>query len=133
MARGFSLIELIIVLLIIGVLCNFALANYQQYRLKSQRVEASLALKNLALNLNHYFNLHHSYKGASLSKLHIAQFTQGGYYQLNIDQLTNTEFIISASPRLSQIQDIKCEKLILDSLGNETASGHSSQAEQDCW
>lgn len=48
--RGFTLIELMIVVALIGILAAIAYPSYQQYVLKSKRTEAKAALMDLAQN-----------------------------------------------------------------------------------
>ncbi|MDF2940631.1 MAG: pilE [Gammaproteobacteria bacterium] len=131
--KGFSLTEIIIVLLIIGILCSFAPPNYHRALIKSHRSEATVALENLSLSLEHYYNIHHSYCGASLEKLSIPDLTKSRYYELSIQQLRNNRFVLDAKPLASQTRDTECGTLSLDSLGNEGASGYSSNPQQDCW
>ncbi|MDF2529983.1 MAG: pilE [Gammaproteobacteria bacterium] len=131
--HGFSLNELMIVLLIISILCSFAIPSYQHYLIRSRRTDATLSLQYLAANLDHYYNQYHTYQNASLDKLHVSALSKSGYYQLSIEQTDETSFMLTASPIGPQAQDKKCGVLSLDSIGNESARGSSADPEHDCW
>lgn len=131
--NGFSLMEIMIALAIIGIVSSYAIPHYQDYLRRNHRAEASMALENLALNLDHYYNLNQSYNGASLEKLNIPARTHSGLYQLAIQKATDDSFVVTASPLGAQTMDAQCGELRLDSVGNESATGTSPNPEQDCW
>jgi len=54
-SRGFTLIELMIVLLVIAVLASIAVPTYRQYVLRSHRVEAKSALLNVAAEQEKFY------------------------------------------------------------------------------
>lgn len=58
---GFTLIELMIVVVIIGVLVSFAFTNYQRYVMKSNRAEAKTELLNTATRLQRCYTLYGRY------------------------------------------------------------------------
>ena len=49
--RGFTLIEIMIVVAVIGVLAAIAYPNYQQYVIKTKRTEAMSEMQNIASQL----------------------------------------------------------------------------------
>jgi type IV pilus assembly protein PilE len=53
--RGFSFIELLIILTVIGILMSIAIPNYQQHRIKANRVAAQAALLDIASRQRQYF------------------------------------------------------------------------------
>ena len=53
--RGFTLIELMIVVVILGVIAAFAIPSYQDHLRKSKRSDARAALSDLAARQEQYF------------------------------------------------------------------------------
>ena len=59
--KGFSLIELLIVMLVIGVLATIALASYPYMRSKSGDAAAKSDLKNAAIYQEDYYSTNQTY------------------------------------------------------------------------
>jgi len=58
---GFTLIELMIVIAIIGILAAIAVPQFSKYREKSMDSHAKAALRNLAVAQEHYYYYHSIY------------------------------------------------------------------------
>ncbi len=59
--KGFTLIELMIVVAIIGILAAVAIPAFMDYMKKSKKTEASLQLNKIAKNSKVYFNTNSQY------------------------------------------------------------------------
>lgn len=63
MQSGFTLIELMMVVVIIGILASIALPNYQNYVKKTRIADATAALADYKVKLEQYFQDNHTYVG----------------------------------------------------------------------
>ncbi|KPJ68111.1 MAG: hypothetical protein AMJ43_01520 [Coxiella sp. DG_40] len=118
---AFTLIELVIVLAVVCVLTCTAYSNYQNYVVKAHRVNAAIALMNLAAGMERYYNNNHSYRGASLKNMRIND--NSDFYRLKITSENDTAYLIEAIPVGMQVKaDKKCGTLILNQLGEESVS-----------
>ncbi|WP_051555266.1 type IV pilin protein [Legionella fairfieldensis] len=139
--KGFSLIELIVVLAIFGILITIAYPDYQRTIIRTRRVEGQTALLELACRLEHYFTEHRTYKGATLgnnaSNIMSNHSLQNGYV-LRIVSQTDSSFALQAIPDKTQaFEDKDCQTLTLDNLGIRGITANSdttplATADQ-CW
>ncbi|MCC2666185.1 MAG: pilE [Gammaproteobacteria bacterium] len=130
--QGFSLIELIITLTLIGILTALCLPIYSRHIIEEHRLDAKIALEKLAATLEEYFIAHNSYQGATLDIVKSPSFIAKNNYQLIITALSNNYFSIAAKPLSQQArQDAACGTLMLNSLGKKAITGIGKLT--DCW
>jgi type IV pilus assembly protein PilE len=105
---GFTLIELMIVVVIIGILAKVAMPNYSQYVVRSSRSAAQGELLALAsvqekifLNSNNYaFSVTGAYNGTSAGGLGLTSGkTQDGKYTITLDITAASQtYTLTATP-----------------------------------
>jgi type IV pilus assembly protein PilE len=129
-SQGFTLIELMIVVLIIAILAAIAMPSYQNYVMKSRRSDAKVALVAIQLAEEKWRANNTSYT-STLSNLGLTSSSPAGYYTLSV-ALTNG-YTITALATGVQASDTGCAQLILNQAGNKTANNSAGTAVTNCW
>jgi len=132
--RGFTLIEVMMVVAVLAIVVSFGLPSYREQVMKSRRAEGMGELLELADRLERFYSDRGSYEDATLGNggtdIYRAT-TDKGHYALTIDAQDAVTFTISATPQGTQAKD-KCGKFTLTSLGVRSVSGGSLSTD-DCW
>lgn len=127
-AKGFTLIELMIVVLIIGIISAIALPAYTKYVRDTRRGVAQGCLVELAQFMERYYTTNMKYQNAVLPATNCsADLTDFYTFSFNGTPTANT-FSVQAVPQGDQTND-NCGTLRLDEQGNKTNTG----ARTDCW
>lgn len=128
--RGFTLIELMIVVAIIGVLSAIVYPNYTQYVIDSRRATAAACLTEQSQLMERYYTTNLTYVGATLPAVQQCRTDLTGFYQFGIvlSAATPRQYDISAAPINGQLNnDSKCGcALTLDQTGAKGTSGEDS-------
>ena len=134
---GFTLIEVMITVVIIGILASIAYPSYQESVMKSRRVDAQGALLGFANAMEHYFTVHNTYVGATnagASAIFSATSPVNGataYYNLTINAADANAYTLNAAPIGAQAND-RCGTLMLAQTGARGFTGAGVTA-ADCW
>jgi type IV pilus assembly protein PilE len=140
---GFTLIELMVTVTIVGILASIAYPSYQDSVMKSRRADAKGALLGFENAMERYFTGHNTYLGAGAGGGNTGTPTifsatspvDGGtaYYDLTIDAATASTYTLNATPAGVQAND-KCGTLTLTHTGVKGIAGAASGVTvADCW
>lgn len=125
--QGISLIEVIIGVAIVAIIAAIGLPNYQQYRLRSYRLQAATELLTVANHLEDYHLRHHTYAGTDIKKFIDPSIK---HYQFALTLADARRFKLTAKPKGGQSQD-RCGSLSINQLGQKSISGNAKLSQ--CW
>jgi type IV pilus assembly protein PilE len=127
-SRGFTLIELMITVAIVGILASIAVPSYREYMRRGPRAETQAHLMDIAARQGQYLLDNRAYAStvAGLSMTTPANVSSK-YGIAIVVGTTPPSFTITATPSGDQAND-KCGTMTLNDAGVKTASGTGS-----CW
>ncbi len=134
--RGFTLIELMIVVTVVAILAAVAIPTYQDSIRKGRRGQAKADLVELAQILERHRTVHGRYdadRGGGAFALPISQSPRTGtaFYLIAANPARTTDtFTLTATPQGAQAKDTRCGTLSIDQAGQKNATGTDAAS---CW
>lgn len=129
--RGFTLIEVMIVVVIIGILSAIAMPLYTQYIQNARRAEARALLMDNAQYMQRFYTQNGSFVRTLAGTAPVLPNTANTYYDFDNDDatLTTTTYTVRATPKGAMASD-KCGRLTLTNTG---VRGSANLTAAECW
>ncbi|WP_425457529.1 type IV pilin protein [Colwellia echini] len=128
MQFGFTLVEVMITVGIVGILASIAYPSYTEYVTSSNRTEGQGELLRFANLQEQYFVDYRTYTkdlkklGESYTKIDTAH----GHYEIEVASADGVTFVINATPKGAQAtNDSGCAPLTINQAGQKGPEG--------CW
>ena len=129
--NGFTLIELMIVVAIIGIIAGIAYPSYQRYMTESRRSDAHVALLRMA-DAQERFYLQNNMYTATVGNVG-GSGTENNWYELAVTAANANAFTLTAdsttvpggSPQANDVGPPDCTVITLTSAGQKTPAA--------CW
>ena len=141
--NGFSLIELMITVSIVGILAAIAYPSYMAYTYRAHRADAIGVMTLYAQGLERCYSQYFTYSNSATTPCTVptaATVSPQGYYTVTVavqaagaNANPPASYLITAIPISPgpQANDTSCQKFTLDSSGTQSSTG--SATSQTCW
>ncbi|GMU42675.1 MAG: type IV pilin protein [Xanthomonadales bacterium] len=132
--RGFTLIELVIVVAIVAILGAIAYPSYQNYLMRSRRADGREMLQRVASAQERFYTNRNTYTADLLTAAGLnlgTNSSEAGYYTIGIAVAADGQsYTLTAAPQGVQTSD-RCANLTINNVGARGYSGSSTNG--SCW
>jgi prepilin-type N-terminal cleavage/methylation domain-containing protein len=130
---GFTLIEHLFVLLIIGILTSIAYPTVTHLLRKTRRSEATITLIQDQMKLEHCYAQNTAYNQPCDSLPVFPHTSLQGYYEISLTNLEAKTYRLIALPKDSQSMDATCAQFTIDQAHFKTALDSAGSMQPICW
>ncbi len=131
-SAGFTLIEVMIVVAIIGILAAIAYPSYSEYVLRGNRTEGQALLMDAAARQERFYAQNNVYVTANndRAKLQVNETKSARFYDLSVSKAANDGgYTLTATQKFG---DTACGNLTLNARGDKGVTGTGKTA-AECW
>jgi type IV pilus assembly protein PilE len=130
-ARGFTLIELMIVVSIVAILLAIGVPMYGEQVRKSRRAAAKSDMLELVQRLERWHTVNNTFVGFSTAVVTSPSNAATPAYRITPSALTQNTYLLTAVPEPLQADD-QCGTLTINQANVRTESGANTTVAQ-CW
>lgn len=133
-SRGFTLIELMLAVAVVGILTAIALPAYRSYVLRGNRTDAIRTLSFYQQALERCYSQNFSYLGcAQIPAMPVA--SAQGYYNITMmPAATATTYTLVATATGTQASDTQCTTMQVSNTGQQQSFDNASNdTTATCW
>ncbi|MDD2842371.1 MAG: type IV pilin protein [Tolumonas sp.] len=134
-SRGFTLLELMVVVMVVAILASIAYPSYQRFIMQSRRSDALQGLLSAQLQQEQYRVRTGKYAGNGQGSL--IGLTNTSYYNFSVVSAAGSggvpTYTLTATAVSSQLNDTDCRTLSINNTDLKTSSSSSGTASTGCW
>lgn len=138
--RGFTLVELMVVVTVVAILAAIALPAYRDQVRRANRSEGQSMLQNAAAAQERFFSNNNTYSANMTQLGFIANpaISENGYYSVSAAACAGgviaTCYVVTAQNQGGQEDDNRCESMTLDNRGSKGATdAGGGDTTAQCW
>lgn len=137
-SKGFTLIEVMIVVVILGILAAVAIPNYTQHVTSSRRAEARSLLLQNAEYMHRFYSANYRYDLSLVNQAPVLPYTQSppngaATHLITLSTLNRNAFVLQMAPT-GGFADARCGTLSLTNTGARSTSVSTDPAVvANCW
>lgn len=128
-SKGFTLIELMIVVAVIGILAAIAYPSYLDSVRKGRRADAIAALLEVQMDQEKFRANNTTYANTLASLSWTSSLSSGGYYSIALSGVSGTGYTATATPQGDQAEDTDCAAIVLNQNGPDLTNTTNAR----CW
>jgi len=137
--KGFTLVEMLVVVAVISILASLAYPSYTDYLRKSRRIDAYTAIQQVAAAQERFYASRRQYASFAdpFNSTGAMQSPDGFYTVAVVADNVARSYEITATPVSTKAQssDSKCKTISLSSNGHKSSTGTLDDLSRgiECW